>query len=220
MYVHPAFRVDHEQVFLMLEARAVGTLVVSDAAGRPSAVHLPFLVETRPEGGLRVELHVARSNPLHELVTHHNHPGLLICQGPDAYISPDWYGVPNQVPTWTYTAVHLAGTLAILPADRNTDHVDRLSAAFEERLRPKTPWTADKMDGQRRLAMIKAIVTMELLLPADGIAAQDKLIQHKGEVKHRGAVAGLRAQGDAGSAAIAGLMERVLFLRSSSGTGA
>lgn len=213
MYVHPAFHVGHQHALAMLKARAFGTLVVADPDGRPSAVHLPFLVEARPEGGLRVELHVARSNPIHGLVSPGGHPALLICQGPDAYISPDWYGVPNQVPTWTYTAVHLAGVLAILPEAEGVDHVDRLSAEFEERLRPKTPWTAGKMEAPRRAAMMKAIVTMALVVPPDGIEAQHKLIQHKGEVEHRGAIAGLRSRGDAGSAAVAALMEQSLASR-------
>jgi transcriptional regulator len=62
---------------------------------------------------VRVELHVARANPIHELTAPAGRPALLTCTGPDAYISPNWYGVPNQVPTWTYTAVHLTGTAHI-----------------------------------------------------------------------------------------------------------
>ena len=33
----------------------------------------------------------------------------LIVEGPEGYISPDWYGVADQVPTWNYVAVHLVG---------------------------------------------------------------------------------------------------------------
>lgn len=213
MYVHPAFHVDRTQAVAMLRERAFGTLVVVGPTGRPSAVHLPFLTEERPDGGLRIELHVARSNRIHELVAPGGHPALLTCQGPDAYISPDWYGVPNQVPTWTYTAVHLGGLLEIVPEENGPDHVDRLSAEFEGRLLPKKPWTADKMDAQRRSAMMRAIITMDLLVPPEGIEAQHKLIQHKGATEHLGAIAGLRARGDLGSLAIADLMGAVLKAR-------
>ncbi len=213
MYVHPAFRIEPASAIAMLKARAFGTLVVADATGRPSAVHLPFLTDEQPGGALRIEMHVAKSNRIHELITPGGRPALLTCQGPDAYISPDWYGVPNQVPTWTYTAVHLSGTLTTVPEADGPDHVDRLSAEFEHRLLPKKPWTSDKMDVQRRSAMMRAIVTMEFLVPPEGIEAQHKLIQHKGVVEHQGAVAGLRARGDAGSLAIADMMAAVLASR-------
>ncbi len=107
----------------------------------------------------------------------------------------------------------LSGTLAILPETEGSDHVGRLSAEFEERLRPKKPWTADKMDAHRRSAMMKAIVTMELTVPLAGIEAQYKLVQHKGAVEHRGAIKGLRARGDASSAAVADMIERALASR-------
>lgn len=213
LYIHPAFRIDHDQAFALLRERAFGTLIVSGPTGRPVAVHLPFLTHRSAGGGLRVEMHVARANGLHELVGPDGQPALLTCQGADAYISPDWYGMPNQVPTWTYAAVHLSGTLHAMPEEDRPAHLDRLSAEFERRLQPKRPWTADKMDPQRRAAMMQAIIVFDLVVPPDGIDAQNKLIQHKGPVEHRGAIAGLRARGDAGSLAIAEMMERSLDAR-------
>ncbi len=210
MYVHPAFRIDHHQAFALLQERSFGLLVLADAAGRPTAVHLPFLAERTAESGVRVELHVARANRLHEMLAPGGQPALLTCQGPDAYISPDWYGVPNQVPTWTYTAVHLNGTLHVLPEPAGLAHVDRLSAAFEHRLLPKRPWTSDKMDPARRAAMMRAIVTLELIVPPEGIEAQGKLIQHKGTVEREGAIAGLRERGNAASTEVAAMMELTL----------
>ena len=213
MYVHAAFRADADRALAMLRERAFGTLVVADGADRPVAVHVPFLAEPRDGGGVRIELHVARANPIHGLIGPAERPALLTCVGPDAYISPDWYGVPNQVPTWTYTAVHLTGTARTFATEANRDHVDRLSAAFEARLAPKRPWTSDKMEPHRVDAMMRAIVGVELLVDPEGVEAQLKLIQHKGETEHRGAIAGLRARGDAGSAAAAEMMEAMLRAR-------
>jgi len=209
MYMHPAHRIDENGALAVLRARGFGTLVVADAE-HPVAVHVPFLVQPTDGGGLRLEMHVARANSIHEMVEAQGKPALLICQGPDAYISPDWYGVPNQVPTWTYVAVHLSGVLRKLSESEGPGHVDRLSAAFEGRLAPKVPWTAGKMEAKRLEAMMRAIVMLDLVVPANGIAAQRKLIQHKGDVEHRGAIAGLRARVDAGSVEIAGLMEETL----------
>jgi transcriptional regulator len=82
--------------------------------------------------------------------------------------------------------------------------VDRLSGRFEERL-PKKPWTSDKMDPHRRAAMLNAIVG--ILVDVETLEGQWKLGQHKSRTDHDGAVAGLRALGDAGAAAVAELMD-------------
>jgi transcriptional regulator len=203
MYVHPAFNIDRAEALAVLRERAFGLLTVTGPEG-PVGVHVPFLVEETAGGGLEVRLHVARANPIH------GHIGagakaLIVCSGADAYISPDWYGVPSQVPTWTYTAVHLRGVARTLPEAENLAHVDRLSAFFEARLAPKPAWTSAKMDAARRAAMLKAIVA--IALQVESLEAQKKLIQHKGRTEHDGAIAGLRARGDAGSLAIAGLMQ-------------
>jgi len=124
MYVHPAFKIDNAEALVILRDRAFGLFVVTTAQG-PVVVHLPFLVDQQHDGSLQVALHVARANPLHGHIGHGT-KALLVCTGPDAYISPDWYGVPNQVPTWTYTSVHLQGTARLMQENAMLAHVDRL----------------------------------------------------------------------------------------------
>jgi transcriptional regulator len=207
MYTQPAFRVDKAEALLLLRERAFGLFVVP-AGEAPFAVHVPFVVDETEGGALRVELHVARANPIHTFIGG-GCKALLVCQGPDAYISPDWYGVANQVPTWTYTAVHLKGTARVQPEAYNLRHVDRLSAFFEQRLLPKKPWTSGKMDEAKRSAMLKAIVS--IAIDVETVDAQKKLIQHKGETEHRGAIDGLNARGGYGDAKIASLIEQTLL---------
>lgn len=206
MYVHPAFRTDIADALAMLGARGFGLMVIADAHGLPHAVHIPFLAERHDGAGLRIELHVARANPIHALLGEAGRPALLAVQGPDAYLSPDWYGVPNQVPTWTYTAVHLSGLARALSPEAIPGHLERVSAAFEARLAPKAPWRMEKVEPHRLEAMMRAIVGIEILVPAEGIQAQRKLIQHKGETEHRGAIAGLCARPDPAAHAVAALM--------------
>lgn len=213
MYVHPAFRTDIADALEMLGARGFGLLAIADPAGLPHAVHIPFVAKSR-DGGLRIELHVARANPIHALIGEEGRPALLAVQGPDAYLSPDWYGMANQVPTWAYTAVHLSGTARVLPPDALPGHLERLSAAFEARLAPKAPWRMAKVEPHRIEAMMRAIVGIEILVPAEGIEAQRKLSQHKGEPALRGAMAGLSGRPDPGAQAIAGLMAESLAARS------
>ena len=206
MYINPAFRMSPADTLAFLRERGFGILVLPTNSGAPTAVHVPFLASEQTGNKLRLELHVARANPIHFLIGPDGTPALFICQGPDAYISPDWYGVPNQVPTWTYVAAHLSGTVRLLPKSDYLAHVDRLSAEFENRLLPKKPWTSSKMDETRRQAMLSAIVGLEFV--ADTVEAMRKLIQHKGETEHRGAIAGLSGQPDEDSHAIAALMQQ------------
>ena len=203
MYVHPAFNIELAEALELLRYRAFGLFVVPTPEG-PDGVHVPFLVNAKGDDSLGVELHVARANNVHSFIGS-GCPALLVCQGPDAYISPDWYGVPNQVPTWTYTSVHLKGTARVRPEAEHLEHVERLSAFFENRLLPKKPWSPSKLEGARRAAMLKAIVA--ITMDVETVEAQKKLIQHKGEVAHRGAMAGLRTRGDSASIAVAALIE-------------
>jgi transcriptional regulator len=206
MYVHPAFKIDDAEAIEHMRQRGFGLLVLSTPEA-PAASHVPFIVESQADGRHRIALHLARANKLHSYIGS-GCKALLVCQGPDAYISPDWYGVPNQVPTWTYTSVHVTGTARLLSGTENLAHVNRLSAEFEQRLLPKKPWTSTKMDDARRSTLLKAIVS--IVIDVDTIEAQKKLIQHKGETEHCGAIAGLRARDDAGSQAIATMIEETV----------
>ena len=75
--------------------------------------------------------HVARGNPLARLADGTS-SWLLAVNGADAYVSPDWYVSPDQVPTWLYQAVHLTGTVRMLSDDELGPQLDALSAKFED----------------------------------------------------------------------------------------
>ena len=74
----------------------------------------------------------------------------IAVSGPDGYVSPDWYGIVDQVPTWNYVAVHLTGVLELRSQEEMRDLLDRQSAYYEDRLRPKPPWRTDKMTDEAR----------------------------------------------------------------------
>ena len=206
MYVHPAFKIDTAQAVEILRERGFGLFVVA-APEAPFGVLVPFLLEERADGGLYAEFHVARVNPVHEHVGE-GCAALLACQGPDAYVSPDWYHSPDQVPTWTYSAVHLKGRARLVSRSETLAHVDRLSAVYERKLAPKPPWKSGKMNPRKRDAMTAAIVVIGL--EVDSVEAQVKVGQHRGESERRGAIEGLENRGDPGSVAIAELIRRTL----------
>ena len=203
MHPNPAFRAAPQDLRLdFARARGFGMLVVGGEAsdeGGPLCAHVPFLVS--PDGG-HVEAHLARSNPILRALAAPR-PALLAVTGPDGYVSPDWYGMADQVPTWNYVAVHLRGALERLPDEALRPHLDRLSAAFEGRL-PKAPWTTAKMDAGALARMMRAIVPVRLAVAsAEGTW---KLSQNKPEAARLRAAEGVAGSLGAEVAALAALM--------------
>lgn len=198
MHPNPAFRgAADEQNLAFARARGFGVLSVNGPEG-PLAAHVPFLLS---EDSTVAELHLARSNAIARAGL--PAPAVMIVTGPDAYISPDWYGAEDQVPTWNYVAVHLRGVLEPLPQEAMRGHVDALSAEHEARLLPKKPWVSDKMSEGVMPRMMRMILPFRLRIRS--VAGTWKLNQNK-TPEMRAAATDRLAEGDAGSQAIAALM--------------
>ncbi|MWB79383.1 FMN-binding negative transcriptional regulator [Pseudooceanicola sp. 216_PA32_1] len=172
------------------DSESFGILTVADPAGAaPLVSHVPFLLDA---DGRSVLLHLARPNPIVRALVAPC-PARLVVPGPHGYVSPDWYGVEDQVPTWNYVAVHLTGVLELLPQEELRQMLDRQSAHFEERLLPKRPWTADKMTDGLMERMMRAIVPCRLTVAeVDGTW---KLSQNKPDAVRLAAAEGV-AQAD------------------------
>jgi transcriptional regulator len=202
MHPNPAFRqTPQDRNLAFARSRGFGVLSVNGPDG-PLAAHVPFLLS--PDGSV-AELHLARSNALVRAGL--PAAALLAVSGPDAYISPDWYGphqeVPDQVPTWNYVAVHLRGVLEPLPEDALRPHVDALSAEHEGRIAGKAPWTSGKMTEGAMPRMMRMILPFRLRI--SGVEGTWKLNQNKpADVRARAAAA--LAKGGAGAQAIAALI--------------
>jgi transcriptional regulator len=183
MHPNPAFRKVADEVTLaFVRARAFGVLAVSAESG-PLLSHVPFLLS---EGGASADLHLVRSNPIARL---DGVPAVIAVSGPDGYVSPDWYGVEDQVPTWNYIAAHIRGRLERLEDGLMRDMLDRQSAAYEQRLLPKRPWTADKMSEGTLDRLMRSILPFRLHV--ERIDATWKLNQNKTEAARLGAAAAM-----------------------------
>lgn len=160
MHQNQIFRnIDKAKKYQLLIKKVFGSLIFAHSEGVLIS-HVPFLLD---KSGESVEMHLVRSNPiLRHLDTPKN--VVLSVQGPDAYISPDWYGVPDQVPTWNYVAVHVRGKLERLPQGDIRGVLERLSAMAEARLAPKKPWTIDKMTPEVFNKMTRQIVPVKLTI--------------------------------------------------------
>ncbi|HMS93647.1 MAG TPA: FMN-binding negative transcriptional regulator [Tabrizicola sp.] len=202
MHPNPAFRQEpRDRNLAFARARGFGILSVNGPDG-PLAAHVPFLLN---DDASFAELHLARSNPIARASL--PLPALLAVSGPDAYVSPDFYGphaeVPDQVPTWNYVAVHLRGMLGPLPEDALRPHVDALSAEHEGRIADKTPWTSAKMTTGAMPRMLRMILPFRFVVTS--VEGTWKLNQNKTpEVRAR--AAGVLAEGNAPAQEIASLM--------------
>lgn len=202
MHPNPAFRqMPQEHNLAFAATRGFGTLALNGPDG-PLLAHVPFVIA---DDGRHAAFHLVRSNPIARALAEGARPAVLAVTGPQGYVSPDWYGVADQVPTWNYIAVHLRGPLTLVPQDGLKAHLDLLSARYEADLRPKTPWTTDKMDAGALARMMHQIVPVTLeIAQIDGTW---KLSQNKPDAVRLSAAAELETAGLAPEAAtLAALM--------------
>lgn len=181
MHPNPIFRATtDQQAIAFVRDRSFGQLTINGPDGLLAA-HVPVLMS---DDGTALDLHLVRSNPIARALSEPRDV-LLTITGPDGYVSPDWYGTDDQVPTWNYVAVALRGTLEKLDQDLIRDTIDRQSAHFENQL-PKTPWTSAKMTPEVLDKMMRQIVPCKMTV--NDLQSTFKLNQNKtDEVRLRAA---------------------------------
>lgn len=131
---------------------------------------------------------------------------LVVFQGPHGYVSPGWYGDVPAVPTWNYTAVHLAGVPEILSAEENLVVLDRLVARFESRMaeprlmweRPNDPAYVERLSSG----------TVGFRLTPTRVVAKRKLSQNKPAETIETVIAALDGEGPYANPALAAEMRR------------
>lgn len=203
MYVPPFNRVDDEsQIRAMVRAVATAQFVSMGADGFPTATMLPILWE-----GDVVIAHTARANPQWRALV----PAtavLLICSGPDTYISPSWYAAKSEhgrvVPTWNYSAVHLSGTVRVHEDPGWLyDAVGRLTVEHERKR--ADPWQVTDAPEPYIRGQLNGIVGLEIAVQR--VEAKAKLSQNRSPADRAGVVEGLRDQNGSGAREVADAME-------------
>lgn len=158
MHPNPAFRKtsDRRNIDYVRE-RGFGTFAINHPDG-PLTANIPALLS---EVGETLDFHLLNSNPIAHILTTPQ-KAVFLCNGPDSYISPDWYNTDDQVPTWNYVAIRLEGEAYTLPDDHLAPLLDKLSAHFEQKLAPKTPWTTAKMSDGVMQRMMRSITPFSM----------------------------------------------------------
>lgn len=173
MHPTPAFRqTPAADVLEFMRQRSFGALVLN-ADPVPLISHIPFVIGS---DGAYADLHLVRSNPIARQYKSRT-PAKIAVSGPDSYISPDWYEIEDQVPTWNYIAAHLTGSLEPLPIEDLDRVLADISHHFESRLAPKPEWTYGKMTPEVFEKMKRAILPFRFHI--DRIDGTWKLGQNK-----------------------------------------
>ena len=203
MYPPAPFVVEDPDLIAAMVARArLGILVTHGPEGL-AATHLPFLYDPVNR---RLLGHMARANPQRAGAA--DGEALVILQGPEAYVSPDWYPSKaedqRQVPTWNYEAVHLHGRLEWFDdRDRLLDAVSRLWNRHEAGR--QRPWSIDDAPPDYIERLLRGIVGVEMHVSR--IEARRKLGQNKPERDRSGVIEGLAMSSDPRDRLMAELMK-------------
>ncbi|MDE1894615.1 MAG: FMN-binding negative transcriptional regulator [Pseudomonadota bacterium] len=184
----------------LIRACPFATLVTGAADGL-TANHLPFELVGEVLHG-----HVARGN---ELVRLDGTEVLLIFQGPDGYISPNWYPSKHEtgreVPTWNYAVVHVHGRLRVIDDAAWLRRLLETLTDHHEAGQPQ-PWRVSDAPADHVEKSLRAIVGIEIAI--ERIEGKFKLSQNHPARNRAGVIAGLRERDGDGDTELAALMSR------------
>jgi transcriptional regulator len=196
MYV-PAFNAvaDEAEIRAMVAGIGAAELITVGADGYPAATLLPVLWD-----GDTVIAHFARANKHWEQIDV-DAPALLVCTGPQAYISPSWYAAKAEhgrvVPTWNYSSVHLTGRARIHhDPDWLRDAVTALTERHESGR--DQPWAVTDAPSAFIDGQLRGIVGVEITV--EKVEGKAKWSQNRSAADRAGVVAGLSASSDPGVA--------------------
>jgi transcriptional regulator len=197
MYLPDHFRVeDAPPMHALIRAHPFAALVSSGAAGL-YASHLPTVLKDEGNFGT-IECHLARANP-HWRELAEGHEAMMIFQGPEAYITPNWYPTKAEtgkvVPTWNYAVVHAYGRPEVMQdKDWLRRHVGELTAQ-QEKTEPRAWKLSDAPDSYIDV-MTRGIVGFRFAITR--LEGKWKMSQNRVEQDRKGVVTGLnaRASGD------------------------
>jgi transcriptional regulator len=209
MYQPDHFRVDDvAQMHALMRGRPFAALVSAGPAGL-YASHLPTVFKDEGSHGL-IECHLARANP-HCKELGEVSEALMIFQGPEAYITPNWYPSKAQhgkvVPTWNYAVVHAYGRPQVMnDAEWLRRHVTELTA--QQEAGDAKPWAVTDAPKTFVDAMLRGIVGFRFAITR--LEGKWKMSQNRELPDRAGVVKGLEVREEGDDLAIAELVARQL----------
>lgn len=207
MYQPDHFRLDDvAEMHALIRARPLATLVSAGELGL-YGTHLPTVLKDEGPFGT-IECHLARGNP-HWKDLAKAGEALMIFQGPEAYVTPNWY--PSKaahrkvVPTWNYAVVHAYGRPAVRddPAWLRR-HVSELSA--QQEAGSAQPWAVTDAPERYVDVMLRGIVGFRFEIAR--LEGKWKMSQNREMSDRAGVAQGLSARRQGDDAEVAALVAR------------
>ena len=195
MYQPDHFRADDvAQMHALMRARPFATLVSAGSLGL-FASHLPTVLKEEGPYGI-IECHLARPNPHCQDLA--GGEALMIFQGAQGYITPNWY--PSKfahgkvVPTWNYAVVHAYGRPEVMrEAGWLRRHVGELTAQQERGV--AKPWALSDAPERYVETMLRGIVGFRFAITR--LEGKWKMSQNREVQDRHGVVAGLHTRAGA-----------------------
>jgi transcriptional regulator len=209
MYQPEHFRVDDvAQMHALMRGRPFASLISSGAKGL-YASHLPTVLKDDGPYGL-IECHLARANP-HCSELGEVSEALMIFQGPQGYITPNWYPSKAQtgkvVPTWNFAVVHAYGRPEVMTSpDWLLRHVTELTV--QQETSEAQPWQVSDAPAKFIEAMLRGIVGFRFAITR--LEGKWKMSQNREAQDRSGVVKGLDKRADGEDLAIAEIVSRLI----------
>ncbi|MGM3160219.1 FMN-binding negative transcriptional regulator [Dickeya undicola] len=193
MYCPHVFRETRQPILHALMRAHPLAMLITAGPGGLSANLVPFLLtDDGVFGTLRA--HLARNNPQINALKAVSDV-LVVFQGPDSYISPDWY--PSKqvhgkaVPTWNYVMVQARGTPTLIDdANWLRQQVSDLTQ-IHEHLRPR-PWQVDDAPAAFITTQLNGIIGLEI--PITTLDGKWKVSQNRTPEDRQGVMDGLQQE--------------------------
>jgi transcriptional regulator len=194
-YVPPHFELnDRDEIAAFLSAHPFGTLVVH-LDGQMWPTPLPLIHKSSSDGYGSFICHVARANDMWKAAA--GQDVLVIVNGPNGYITPNWYATKAEthevVPTWNYAAVHAWGRMTIHHEPKWKRMAVGMLTQIHER-RSDIPWKMGDAPQEYLAGQLELIVGIEIAI--DRIKAKYKLSQNRSDADRDGVLIGLQHRGD------------------------
>lgn len=171
--------------------------IIASLNGDVSVEHSPVL-GGRVDDDARLRFCLVRSGDAARLIQDGANV-IVVFNGPDAYISPEWVGEPDGLPYWNYVSAEARGACTALSQSDMITTVSEISARFED---DPSCLPGSECATERQRKHLEEMVGFELI--ADTFVGTRKLSQDK--CRDAQARAGEQLAGSGGDRAIAAMM--------------
>lgn len=203
MFLPRYFRVtETRHVVELIRQNSLGILISTSGSGVADATHIPFLVNDELS---ELKGHMASANCQWKGLD--GKEVLTVFQGPNHYISPEWYGEEMQVPTWNYAIAHVRGIFHLVEGEsEKIDSLDEMVTHYETT--EGEGWSAD-WSRKEYLSMLSGIVVFRISVKS--VEGKWKLSQNHPEKAVQRTADKLSEAGNRNSAEVARLMREAGF---------